>query len=201
MENHLQLGVDLTGIILVETNKEDMGRMQQHSGIAGSESIIQRQVRILRQICTEVILVTSTPRLYLPLVDRSVRIITNLFPGKGWLGGMYSALSLSKNINLWIVGNNMPFISPQAAKIMLRSKRIRENEVVIPFIDGIAHPLHGIYDKQCIDAVSFVLGRANSTIKDLLDIVSVQYIDKSAFDGKGVDMRFIQVMIPNEASV
>lgn len=173
----------LSGIILAEP-----------TGADGQESIIQQQVMVMRQLCTEVILVTSAPRYFLPLVDRSVRIITNLFPGRGGLGGMHSALSLCKHMNCWIVSSSMPFISPPAAKLMLRYKRTRGNEAVIPCVEGIAHPLHAIYDKDCIDAVSMLLGRVSSTMRDLLDLLSVHYVHGKVFEHLGLDTRFIHIV-------
>lgn len=187
--------LQITGIILADSGP-DMSTDSAGQAHSEYEEIIQRQVGIMEVICAEVIVVTSKPRLFLPIVNRSVRIITNLFPDKGWFGGMYSALYLSKNDDLWIVDSQMPHISPLAAQILLTHKKVKDSQAAIPFIEGRAYPLHGVYDKSCAESVSVLVSRANSSIHDLLDVINVLRIEEEAFRSRGIDLRFVRSSRP-----
>lgn len=48
----------------------------------GGKTIIQCQVKVMRKICSEVIVVTPDPKPLLRLLDTDVRIITDFFPAR-----------------------------------------------------------------------------------------------------------------------
>lgn len=200
IRNSAELDLHLTGVILAESNEHNQINQTYSFGDIICETIIQRQVQVMEQVCSEVIVVTSTPRLFLPIVNRSVRIITNLFPDKGWFGGMYSALYLSKNRDVWIAGSNMPFVSPLAAQLLLQRKRSTDSQAVIPYVQGRAHPLHGIYDKSCSSVVSALVPKATCSIHDLLELITLQYVEEGEFKAQGVDMRFVQSFVPSQVN-
>jgi molybdopterin-guanine dinucleotide biosynthesis protein A len=72
-------------------------------------------------------------------------------PGKGPLGGMHAAFLAAAYAYCWVVGCDMPFLSPEAALLML--SRIAEHDAVVPVIKGKLHPLHGVYAAQCAGTI------------------------------------------------
>ncbi|MCZ8515254.1 molybdenum cofactor guanylyltransferase [Paenibacillus filicis] len=109
--------VSLSGVILAGGKNRRMGGSHKALLPFHQEKLVHRQIRRLKQVCTEIILVTNDPKTFLPLVDSDVRIITDYYSGKGPLGGMHAGLSLANHVNVWLIGCDMPFISPQAAKL------------------------------------------------------------------------------------
>jgi molybdopterin-guanine dinucleotide biosynthesis protein A len=138
----------LSGIILAGGEGLRMGGENKSLLMLGNETLLERQIRIMRELCSEIIIVTNTPRSFLRRVDASVRIITDYMPGKGPLSGMHAGLTLSVNQNAWIVGCDMPFLSPKAARLMLLKKK-KGIEAIIPWLQESMFPLHGIYDRDC----------------------------------------------------
>jgi len=162
------------------------------------EILIQRQVRMLKSLCREVIIVTNEPKLYLPILGNSVRIITDYFPGKGQLGGMHAALSLSTSNHLWIVGSDMPFLSAKAAGLM-QSLMEPEIDAVIPHYGNESYMLHGIYHKRCLAQVSAALEKGRYELAVLEESLRIKRMDEHFFKGNDVEPHFVTRINTTEA--
>src|SRR5690242_19745844 len=96
--------IKLTGVILAGGKNGRMGGSHKALLPFRNEKLVHRQIRILKEICKEIIVVTNEPRTFLPIIDSGVRIITDFYENKGPLGGMHAALSLASHTNVWMVG-------------------------------------------------------------------------------------------------
>lgn len=189
----------LTGAILAGGQNRRMEGKQKALLPFSGELLIERQIRMLCGLCEEIIVVTNQPTLYLPVVDRSIRIITDYYPGKGPLSGMHAALALSRNQDVWIVGCDMPFISADAALAMRELKAAAKCDAVIPVINGRSHPLHGIYSKGCADAISALLLSGESRVSELMRMIYWQEAAEAHFEEKHIGLEFVtNVNTPEE---
>ncbi|MDF2924123.1 MAG: hypothetical protein K0R57_3037 [Paenibacillaceae bacterium] len=181
----------ITGAILAGgQNRRMEGQVKALLPFSG-ELMIERQIKYLKMMCDEVIVVTNQPNVFLPVLDRSVRIITDYFPSKGPLSGMHAALSLARNQDVWIVGCDMPFISPQAAQLSWELKKTLKCDAVVPVIDGKTHPLHGLYSKNCADAISALLLSGEYRVMEMLRMIYWQEAPEAYFQEQGVDLKFV----------
>lgn len=181
----------ITGAILAGgQNRRMEGKMKSLLPFSG-ELLIERQIKLLKTVCDEIIVVTNQPGVFLPLLDRSIRIITDYYPSKGPLSGMHAALSLASNQEVWIVGCDMPFISPQAAQALWQLKKTLKCDGVIPLIDGRTHPLHGLYSKSCADAVSALLLSGEYRVSEMLRMIYWQEAPEAYFQEQGIDLKFV----------
>lgn len=148
----------------------------KHASLAGTlkallplqeEAIVLRQVREMRKLCKEVIVVTDTPKPFFDVLDSSVRIITDYYPGRGPLGGMHSALRLARNPLVWIAGSDMPFVSADEAR-RLMTGLTDGVQAVIPIVRERPVPLHGLYDSRCSEAVAGLLTAGEESMQSLL---------------------------------
>lgn len=191
----------LSGVILAGGRNRRMGGSPKALLPYRREKLIHRQIRVMRTICEEVILMTNDPKLYLPIVDRDVRILTDSYIGQGPLGGMHAALSLARCDNAWIIGCDMPFVSARAAQLM-RNRKIESHsdaDAVIPFIEGRLHPLHGIYDKRTVDFIPRLLDNGQRKVGDFLGMLACDRVDAEAFRRCGIDPGFVlNVNTPEE---
>ena len=91
----------MTGVILACGESTRMGRNKAFIEIEG-ERIIDRIVSLFKEIFDHTLLITNSPLDYL---DLNVRLITDIIPGKGSLGGIYTAFfSLPpQRLFLWAV--------------------------------------------------------------------------------------------------
>jgi len=113
--------------------------------------LIQRVVDRLSPIADEVIVTTNRPDDYRFL---NLPLFPDLIPGRGALGGLYTALASATCDVVAVVACDMPFASPaliEAAKGLLVQE---EADVVIPDSGGGLEPMHAVYRREtCIPAI------------------------------------------------
>src|SRR5690554_207625 len=109
----------LTGVILAGGQNSRMNGYNKALLSFSNETLIERQLRIMDSICTEIIIVTHTPSSIQPFAGHLAHLIPDDIVGKGPLSGMHAALSHTTYDDLWIVECDMPFISAEAAKLQL----------------------------------------------------------------------------------
>jgi len=134
----------MTGIILCGGKNTRMGQNKAFIEIDG-ERIIDRTVRILGEIFSEVILVTNSPSQYL---DLDIRIVTDIIKGKAALGGIYTGLFYSSSDHAFVCPCDMPSLNSAFIHYMIG--RTRGNDVVVPAPPDGLQPLHALYSRKCM---------------------------------------------------
>ncbi|WP_227938212.1 molybdenum cofactor guanylyltransferase [Alkalihalobacillus deserti] len=150
----------------------------------GNDTVLERQVREMKKVCQEIILVTNQPHSYLPILGSSIRIITDYYKGTGTLSGMHAALSLAKNDTLRVVTPDMPFLSVDAVPQMIYEKKQSGVQLVVPEWEGHLQLFHGIYDRSCIEATQELVEQEQLGIMSLLERITfkvLRCIDNSSF--------------------
>jgi len=113
--------------------------------------LIQRVIERLSPIADELIVTTNRPEDYF-FID--LRLVSDLKPGRGALGGLYTAIASAKNPMVAVVACDMPFASgtliEAAGKILVEE----EADVVIARSDEGYEPLHAVYRREtCLPAI------------------------------------------------
>jgi molybdopterin-guanine dinucleotide biosynthesis protein A len=113
--------------------------------------LIQRVVDRLAPIADEMIVTTNRPEDYRFL---GLPLFPDLIPGRGALGGLYTALSSASCAAVAVVACDMPFASSsllEAANTLL----VQEGaDVVIPDSGGGLEPMHALYRRAtCLPAI------------------------------------------------
>jgi molybdopterin-guanine dinucleotide biosynthesis protein A len=113
--------------------------------------LIQRVIDRLSPIADEIILTTNHPGEYTFL---HLPLFSDLKPGRGALGGLYTAIASATNPFVAVVACDMPFASATffeaATKLMVEE----ETDVVIAKTDEGHEPLHAIYRREtCLPAI------------------------------------------------
>ena len=137
----------MTGVILAGGESSRMGRNKAFIEING-ERIIDRTVTLFNSLFDEVVLVTNAPLDYL---DLDIRIVTDLIPGKGSLGGIYTGLFFSSSPQAFFVGCDMPFLD---AKVITYLLNLAETaDIVVQRSDDYWEPLHAVYSRKFIKPI------------------------------------------------
>ena len=179
----------LTGIILAGGQNRRMGGHAKALLPFGESTLIQHQIGRMREICSEVVVVTNEPRPLLAYVDRSVRVITDYVTGIGPLGGMHAGLSLARNPKAWIVGCDMPFLSPAAAILML--ERSEGVDAVLPADVSGPYPLHGVYDTGCVRVIAELAERGESSLFRMLAMIDWISLTQQECEKHGIPFDFV----------
>lgn len=113
--------------------------------------LIERVVERLSPFADELIVTTNRPDDYRFL---DVRLIPDLKPGRGALGGLYTAIASASHPTVAVVACDMPFASSTLLRAASRILVEEEVDVVIPKSDEGYEPLHAIYRREaCLPAI------------------------------------------------
>ncbi|MCX7635430.1 MAG: molybdenum cofactor guanylyltransferase [Syntrophales bacterium] len=97
----------VTGIILAGGRSTRMGTNKALIRIGG-ERLIDRTVRVYREVFDDIILVTNEPLLY---VDQDVAIVTDVVPGRGPLMGIFTGLLFAAHDAAFVAPCDMPYLT------------------------------------------------------------------------------------------
>jgi molybdopterin-guanine dinucleotide biosynthesis protein A len=150
----------MTGVILAGGKNTRMGLNKAFLKIDG-ERLIDRIVRIFRELFPEILLITNEPLAHL---DLDVKIASDIFPGKGPLGGIYTGLFYATYSNVFVSACDLPFLNP--AFIQDMTGRMEGYDIVVPRTDAGYYPLHAIYSKRCMPPIRRLIE------KDSLKVIS-----------------------------
>jgi molybdopterin-guanine dinucleotide biosynthesis protein A len=139
----------------------------------GQKPIIECEIEVLTSIFSRIIIVTNSPEKYRYL---KADLTSDLIPGKGPLGGIYSGLNLSQDEHNFIVSCDLPFLNKDIISYMKESAG--GHDIVIPRINGLLEPLHAIYSKNCLPAIKKHLDKNDLKIQSFFNEVRVKYIEK-----------------------
>jgi molybdopterin-guanine dinucleotide biosynthesis protein A len=113
--------------------------------------LIQRVVDRLSPIADELIVTTNRPEEYAFL---GIRLIPDLKPGRGALGGLYTAVASASTPFVAVVACDMPFASAPLLEAANQLMVQEEADVVIPKSEHGYEPLHAVYRRAtCLPAI------------------------------------------------
>ncbi len=116
------------------------------------ETLADRALRKLRQVCAEVAIAGARGEI-LRLAQHSVRVISDLLPECGPLGGIVSALEHTAfEWNLFLAVD-VPFVPVEALVALLEEHAGGAQSIIIPEVDGQLHPLCGVYARSALPAL------------------------------------------------
>ena len=127
--------------------------------------LIQRVIERLAPVADEVIVTTNRPEDYAFL--GGLRLISDLKPGRGALGGLYTAIASATHPIVAVVACDMPFASAGLIEAASRILVDEEADVVIARVQSQAEPasksegyepLHAVYRRAtCLPAIETAL--------------------------------------------
>ncbi|MCI0556152.1 MAG: molybdenum cofactor guanylyltransferase [Anaerolineae bacterium] len=113
--------------------------------------LIQRVIERLTPIADEIIVTTNRLEDYLFL---NLRLISDLKPGRGALGGLYTAIASAAHPIVAVVACDMPFASATLIETASRLLVEEESDVVIAKNEEGYEPLHAVYRREtCMPAI------------------------------------------------
>jgi molybdopterin-guanine dinucleotide biosynthesis protein A len=113
--------------------------------------LIQRVIDRVTPIADELIVTTNRPAEYEFI---GLRLVPDLKPGRGALGGLYTAIASATFPLVAVVACDMPFASPMLFEGALRLMVEEEADVVIAKTDEGYEPIHALYRREtCLPAI------------------------------------------------
>lgn len=121
--------------------------------------LVQRVAERLSPIADELIVTTNRPSEYDFL---NLRLVSDLKPDRGALGGLYTAIASAAHPTVAVVACDMPFASPTLIQAMSKLMVLQEADVIIAQVESKAEekrsagyePLHAVYRRAtCLPAI------------------------------------------------
>jgi molybdopterin-guanine dinucleotide biosynthesis protein A len=163
----------ISGVVLAGGQSRRLGRNKALEKIGGVP-LIERAVGALGQLSDDLVIVTNDPALYGGL---GARLIGDVWPGMGSLGGIYSGLREARYERALVVACDMPFLNLSLLRFMV--ELAQDYDVIIPRFDGYLEPLHAIYSRACLGPIEAQLAEADLRIINFLSQVRVYYLDEA----------------------
>ena len=140
----------------------------------GQKTIIEREIEVLSNLFSRILVVTNTPESHEHL---RVNLVSDLVSGKGPLGGIYSGLTTSKDEYNFVVGCDLPFLNAGLISYMIGLTK--RHDVVVPKLNEFVEPLLAVYSRHCLIPIKRQLDRNELRIQSFFGEVKVRYIRKN----------------------
>ena len=149
--------------------------------------LIQRVIDRLAPIADEVIVTTNRPDEYAFL---GLRLIADLKPGRGALGGLYTAVASAAFSQVSVVACDMPFASDVLFEGARRLMVEEDADVVIAKTDEGYEPFHALYRREtCLPAIEAAIEADQWKVISWFSKVKVRELlpqEVKAFDPSGL---------------
>lgn len=170
--------------------------------------LIERVLEAVGAVVDEIIVVTNRPEKY---VGFSVRLVRDVLPDTGPLGGIYTGLRMAERPRNLVVACDMPFLNVDLLRYM--AGQAWRYDAVIPYLGENApsmgaqttakardmHPLHAIYSKRCVGPIERSIERGDLRTIAFLPDVNVGFVDRQAIDRFDPDhLSFFNANTPEE---
>jgi len=98
---------------------------------------------------------------------RELRLVRDVVPGCGPLGGLHAALTAARGTALLLVACDMPYLSSVFCAHLL--SLASDADVVVPQSERGYHPLCAVYTSACLPSVAARLANRRLTLRGLLN--------------------------------
>lgn len=177
----------------------DSRRMGRDKGLLPflGQPLIQRLASRLLPLADELLVTTNKPQEYRFL---GLPLYTDLYPGKGALGGLYTALSVASHPYVGVIACDMPFVSIKLLKAQMDIVSSERLDAVIPRTEHGLEPFHAIYLRAtCLPQVEKVLEANHSRVDAWFPQAAIRILtpqETAIYDPQGV--AFLNINTPEE---
>ncbi len=149
--------------------------------------LIQRVIERLSPLADEVIVTTNRPVDYAFL---NLRLVADLKPGRGALGGLYTAIASAADPFVAVVACDMPFASPVFFESARRLIVQEGADVVVAKTEEGYEPFHALYRREtCLPAIEAAIAADQWKVISWFSQVKVRVLtpdEMKGFDPSGL---------------
>ena len=143
-----------TLVIQAGGESQRMGQNKALMSFCG-ETLLHRVLRRVSGLADELLITAQQPE---SLQSFGLPVIADIFPGKGPLGGLYTALATAANADVIVVACDMPFVNPHLLLAECELLLTTRADAVVPLSPLGLEPLHAVYRRDvCLAAVKKAL--------------------------------------------
>jgi molybdenum cofactor guanylyltransferase len=191
--------IEVTGVLLAGGKSRRMGEDKRYL-VMGGETLLERGLGVLRSVFQEVLVVIAQDS---PPVGVDAKVVRDLVPECGSLGGLYTGLMQATTPYIFVVACDMPFLD-QAVIAQFTSRRATA-DIVMAKLAARLHPMHALYGKRCLPVLEQMIQARQLKIQEVVSHASlrVQYVtemDLSSIDPSGRSFQNVNTPADFEAA-
>jgi len=183
----------LTTAIMAGGQSSRMGTDKSFIPLLG-KPMVEHVIDKLDGLGDELILITNQIEKYAYL---GCATFGDLIPGKGPLGGLYTALSHSSNPHVLVVACDMPWLNRSLLDHMISLRH--EADAVVPRWKKHPEPIHAVYSKKCVPPILSCIEEDKLQMIAFYSKITVRYLERgeiAQFDEYG--RSFANINTPEE---
>ncbi len=186
---------DVTVAILAGGLSRRMGTNKSFLSLAG-KALIEHVIERVSALRLPVILITNTPE---PYVSFGLPMYGDVYPQRGSLGGLYTALHSSLTDYALCVACDMPFLNVDLLRYMLGLRSGVDS--VVPYIAGNYESLHAVYHRTCLPVIQEQLERGRLRIHDIYTRLQVRLVTEVEIERFDPEQRsFVNLNSPDDVA-
>src|SRR5712671_3297675 len=145
--------------------------------VVDGRTILERQLSELLPVAGEILIVgTHAPR-------EGVRLVSDIVPGSGPLGGLHAALTEAAHEVVVVVACDMPYVSgPFLAHL---AELARDADAVVPQTERGYHPLCAAYTRACLVPIAERVASRRLTMMEALTDLNVRLVSAGEIEKFG----------------
>ena len=172
--------MDISCIVLAGGKGLRLGRNKVLESV-GNRSLLNRVISSISSFKSDIIIVTASGQSFSQFTGYpELKIVTDIYPGKGALGGIYTGLVTSNSFYNLIISCDMPFLNQALLHYMIQVSA--GFDAVVPRLGNMVEPLHAVYSKGCLAPVERLLKQGNLKVSDILPLVRARYVEAEEID-------------------
>ncbi len=148
-----------------------MGR-DKATALIGDTSLVKHAYDVARKVFDKIIVVSS---LHAAIEGVDAPIVADVVAVPGSLTGVVSALLQADTPHVFVLGCDMPFVTPEAMSCVLDA--FCGEDIVIPRTEGGLEPMHALYARSCLSPMLSAIERRRMKVIDLFPYLSVKIIE------------------------
>jgi molybdopterin-guanine dinucleotide biosynthesis protein A len=177
-----------TGCIVLAGGKSVRFGSNKVLQIFGTQNLLHRVLARVGCLVSDITIVCADEHDDFDIMDHpKLKIISDIYPGKGPLGGIHAGLTASSSHYNLVVASDMPFLNQALLDYMIRLSA--DYDLVIPRPGNLLEPLHAVYSRCCLAPIEVLIRQDKLSILQLLPLVKTRYIE--AEDIKRFDPRYL----------
>lgn len=171
----------------------ESSRMKTDKGLVSfnGRPLILNILDIVEGITDKVILIANDKR----YVKFGFPCYSDIYPGKGPMGGIYTGLNYSETKKNLVLSCDMPFMTTEFLSALVENAG--DEEILVPVHDGVTEPLAAVYDLTCKIILHQNIIDGKLKLRDCLQEQKTRLFEVKKFYPKG-DRIFTNINTPEE---
>jgi molybdopterin-guanine dinucleotide biosynthesis protein A len=142
----------------------------------GSRSLLEQVISRVGSLSDEIIIVIAGEQNIPESIGHpNFKILADIYPKKGPLGGIYTGLVTSTSFYNLVVASDMPFLNQALLRYMIQLSS--DFDSVVPRVGKLLEPLHATYTKSCLPAIESMIKQSDLRVDHLFKQVKVKYVE------------------------